>query len=301
MNWRRIFSPACITALLTMSAGAAVMTTAIDAMHIVLQKKPIYAENRRAVRAIPTETEHWTRIGKDVDELPAVVEELGTENYVTRTYLEKLPAGAKGKPRVVQLHAAYYTGTIDTVPHVPDRCFVGAGWSIVGGPWVRDVPLSTANWVPAADLPPSLHGKVYTTRLSQEYSTAGRGRRINLPTGLAPGNPPHLRITEFMDPEGHHRFEGYFFIANSTCVSSAEDVRGAAFDLTAEYAYYMKVQVGSSDVTTAEELASAAASLLDDLFGELVACTPDWVRVVQGQWPPGGDAVSKPVGGDSRR
>src|SRR5207253_2412975 len=133
----------------------------------------------------------------DQEELPAVVEELGTENFVTRVYAEKLPTGSTGRPRILQLHAAYYTGTIDTVPHVPDRCFVGAGWAIVGGPWVRDVPLSTSGWVPAPDLPPSMQGKVYTTRLSQEYSTLSRGRRVNLPTGITPSSPLRFRVTEY--------------------------------------------------------------------------------------------------------
>jgi hypothetical protein len=301
MNWRAVFSPALAVALLAMGGAAAGMKTAMEVMHVVLQKKAIYAENNRALRAIPTETDHWVRIGKDAEELPAVVEELGTENFVTRAYAEKVREGEQRRPRVLQLHAAYYTGTIDTVPHVPDRCFVGAGWSIIGGPWIVDVPLETARWVPSPDLPPRLQGRVFTTRLSQDFSTGGPGRRVNLPTDLTPGAALKLKVTRFSRPDGGERFEGYFFIANGTCVPSAEEVRDKAYDLSSPCAYYAKVQVGSSDCTSPEELASAAGALMNDLLGELMTCVPDWVSVEQGRWPPKSSPGTNPDGGTVRR
>ena len=52
----------------------------------------------------------------------AMVESLGTDKYLTRSYaLDGDPA--KG---TMLLHLAYYTGMIDTVPHIPERCW-GAG------------------------------------------------------------------------------------------------------------------------------------------------------------------------------
>lgn len=292
-----------MTAMLILCAGAAGVKAAIDLMHVVLQKKPIYAPDNRAVRAIPAQTDRWIQVGDDVLEKEAVVEELGTENYLTRVYAEKSPASG-AKPRVIQLHAAYYTGMIDTVPHVPDRCFVGAGFAITGGPWIVDIPLSTAGWlaVPASELPPKLVGHVFTTRLSQDFaSSAGRGRRVHLPTDLTPSRPLRIKITEFKGPSGLHRFEGYFFIANGECVPNAEDVRFKAFDLSTEYAYYLKVQVGSSDVGSPEELAAGAASLLDDLLGELMTCVPDWVSVEEGRWPPDNPRAGKPTEAGGRR
>jgi hypothetical protein len=282
-----------------MGGAGAGMKTAIDMMHVVLHKRPIYAEGDRALRAVPAETERWVRADKDTIEHADVQEELGTENYLTRVYVEKTPRPGT-PPRVVQLHAAYYTGMIDTVPHVPDRCFVGGGASVVGGPWVVDVPLDTSGWLPAQDLPHSLAGRVFTQRLSYDYSTAGRGRRVNLPIDLGPGKPLQLRVTEFKMPKGGRRFEGYFFVANGGWVSSAERVRGLAFDLSTDYAYYLKIQVGSSGVGSAEELAAAAADLLNDLLGELMTCVPDWVRVEQGEWPPDNPRRAKPTGTGGR-
>lgn len=300
MNWRALAHPAFLAATLTMAGAAMGMKTAIDLLHVVLHKRPIYAEGGRGVRAIPTETSRWVQIGQDAVERPDVQEELGTDNYLTRAYIEKQPAPGVA-PRVLQLHAAYYTGMIDTVPHVPDRCFVGAGFSIVGGPWVLDVPMDTSAWAPATDLPPSLAGRVYTTRLSYDYSTGGRGRRVNLPIDMGPGKPLKIRVTEFKGPKTGRRFEGYFFVANGGWVSSAEGVRFLAFQQSSEYAYYLKIQVGSSSVGSAEELAAAAGDLLSDLLGELMTCVPDWVRVEQGEWPPDNPRAPKPGEPAARR
>ncbi|MEX2219209.1 MAG: hypothetical protein WD749_10680 [Phycisphaerales bacterium] len=295
MNWRSLRNPAFLVALAVLGASAAGMGTALTMMRVVLQKRPIYAEGSpyRALRAIPTETERWVRVGADQIERPDVAEELGTDNYLTRVYLERAPRPGR-PPRALQIHAAYYTGMVDTVPHVPDRCFVGGGYSITGGPWVLDMPLDQSAWLPAQDLPESLAGRVFTIRLSHQFSTAGPGRRVNLPTGLAPGAPLQIRITEFSGPRGGKRLEGYFFIANGEPVSSAEGVRLKAFDLRSEYAYYLKIQVGSSDLASAEELAAASGDLLSDLLGELMTCVPDWVKVERGEWPPDNPARAKP-------
>lgn len=300
MKRHALMNPAFLAAMLMLGAGAGGIGTAITTLHVVLHKKPVYAEDNRAVRAIPTETERWIQYGKDQEESADVVEELGTENYLTRTYVEKSPAPG-AKPRALQLHVAYYTGMIDTVPHVPDRCFVGAGYSLVGGPWTTPVPLSGANWLPAEDLPASLKGRVYTTRLSHEFSTAGPGRRVNLPIDLGPNQPLSIRVTSFSAPNGTSRTEGYFFIANGVAVDSAEKVRFKAFDLSTEYAYYLKVQVGTGGTGTPEELAADAADLLNDLLGEIMTCVPDWVRVEQGSWPPDNPRGTKPAGPEGRR
>ena len=61
--------------------------------------------------------------GDDVVLDTAQVEELGTDRYLNRTYARD------GHPDNgwIALHIAYYTGMIDAVPHIPDRCYEGAG------------------------------------------------------------------------------------------------------------------------------------------------------------------------------
>jgi hypothetical protein len=289
VNVRALTNPAFLVALGVMSVSAIGMQAALDHYKLYLQKKPILPEpiggKDRVLRALPAKTEHWQQLGSDLIEAPENLETLGTENYLTRRYIEKSPRA--GKPaREVTLHVAYYTGMIDTVPHVPERCLVGAGLSLVGGPWVRPLALRSDDWmaVPEADNP--FHPtSLYTTRLSNEYSTAGGGRRVNLPVGISPEHMPALRITEYTSTGGARLFAGYFFIANGGIAASAEDVRALAFDLKNDYAFYLKVQIGPVPAESPDELAEVAGSLLSDLFGEIMTCVPDWARVQRGEWP----------------
>lgn len=285
MNVRAIANPAFLVGFILMSVCAVGMKTAIEHYNIHLQKKAIYAEDGRLLRAIPTETMNWRRSGQDIIEASEIAEQLGTQNYLTRAYVQK--SAARGaQPQRLQLHAAYYTGMIDTVPHVPERCLTGAGMALVGGPWVVPVPLNTSGWIALSDTEHGSGREVYTVRLSNEYSTAGGGRRVNLPFGLTPDQPLALRVSRFLTPTGHEHYAGYFFIANGGWVASAEGVRQLSFDLTNDYAYYLKVQIGSSDVESPEALAELAGGLLDDLLGELMTCVPDWVKVQRGLLPP---------------
>jgi hypothetical protein len=287
VNFKLLLNPAFLVAFGIMGTAAIGMQAALDHYKIYLQKKPIYPEpiagKERILRALPTETARWRQVGADRIESAEGQEELGTANYLTRVYAEKSADGAQ--PRRVELHAAYYTGMIDTVPHVPERCFTGGGATLIGGPWELPLPLEASDWVSEEDNP-FAPAALYTTRLSNEYSTAGGGRRVRLPIGVSPDNPPRLRITEYSGGGDRSFFAGYFFIANGGLASSAEQVRGLAFDLQNDYAYYLKVQFNSPEAANAEELAATAAALLDDLFGELMTCTPDWSKVQQGQWPP---------------
>lgn len=293
MNWTSLRNPALVASVLLMGSAALGMKAAIDRYRIYLQKLPVYAEHGRVLRAIPAETAGWVRVGADHEEAPETLEVLGTENYLTRVYREKSPPGAT--PRVLNVHLAYYTGMIDTVPHVPDRCLVGAGLSINGGPWVLPIPLNAADWRASDD---AREGETLnTTRLSNEWSTAGGGRRVNLPIGVSADAPMSLRVSEFGGigrAAGQRYFAGYFFIANGGWVSSAEGVRFLAFNLTDDYAYYLKVQIGSSDVSSPEELAELSGRLLDDLLGEIMTCTPDWAKVRNGDWPPDNPKKNKP-------
>ena len=55
-----------------------------------------------------------------------MVEELGTNLYLSRDY--------ERRDDRVNVHVAYYTGLIDDVPHVPERCWAAnAKWERVTG------------------------------------------------------------------------------------------------------------------------------------------------------------------------
>ncbi len=284
MNLRALANPAFLTAFFVLGAAAIGMDAGIRAYGIYLRKRPIDPPAGRVLRAIPAETANWRRVGGDEDVDAETLETLGTTNYVTRAYVLK-DAESGAPPPVVQLHGAYYTGMIDTVPHVPERCFTGGGMALRGGPWVVDVPLRTSGWARHPDATSDEIGRVYSVLLDNEYSAA-RGQRIRLPRDLTPQSPLRLRVSEYTSANGSPLYAGYFFVANGGWVDSAEQVRLLAFNLTDDYAYYLKLQFSSAGARSPEELAALAGSLLDDLFGEIMRCAPDWTEVQSGRYPP---------------
>ncbi len=280
MNSRATSNPALIVVVAILVASAVGFSTGLRAYGIHLHKSPIYAPGGRTVASIPTETESWKRIGADQIMPAEVIDELGTDNYLSRIYIQKSPVDPN-KPHAVELHLAYYTGTIDTVPHVPERCFVGGGLQI--GQSSRSIPLDLdqTGWIEDQGVPEGLRGHIFTARTSNRYSdlAGGRVRLPRDPQGLS------LLITGFKTNEGRDFFSGYFFIANGGAVARAEGVRALAFQLSDDYAYYLKVQVTSRTAGTREELAELTSSLLGELLVEVMRCVPDWVEVQAGRYP----------------
>ncbi len=291
IRWSRLATPLFLVPFGTLTAAAVALPLAVHSMGIHLKKLPINAPDGRVLAAVPAETENWVRLGKDVQESAEMVEELGTKNYLTRFYVRKhTPAGER--PRPIVLHMTYYTGGIDTIPHVPERCMVGGGWTITGGSRVVPLPVDRTDWRADA-LAAAAGGTIYTAPTPRGLTTTPDGSRI--PWSDAPGvrvrlprnvEDLGLRVTEFNEPKTNDRmFAGYFFIANGGIATSAEGVRLLAFDLRDDYAYYLKVQFSQEGVGTAEDMARDAAGLLGELFAEIMRCVPDWTEVQAGRYP----------------
>lgn len=268
-------SPAFLLALGLLASSALGIGAIIQRYRIILQKDPIYAPEGRQFGALPSETDSWIQVGADRRENAETEVTLGTTNYVSRTYLRKGTGDGTGeKPIVLEFHAAYYTGKIDTVPHVPDRCFVGGGMQLGGAVGDLALGFDTSGWTPVAGAPES--AGLFQTRVPNYSDKAGN--YVVLP------KEPHgmrLRVMEFSN-QGKKFYSGYFFIANGGWVSRAEEVRLLAFDLRTKYAYYAKVQVTSTSVASGEDLAKQASSLIGELLPDIMLCLPDW-RAVEEQ------------------
>jgi len=288
MNTQRGSVLASVVVIITLVLAGAGLTLGVNYFDLHLKKTPIYPENNRQVAAIPSVTQHWERVGSDSIASSEIVETLGTENYVSRNYMLKSSKDDKN-PVVVQLHAAYYTGGIDTVPHVPERCFVGGGLQQGASSRVLELELDTTNWRPDPSVEPEFAGEsglIYTTRLSnnRDWSDAP-GTRVRLPRDIGPEEPFTMRCSEYLAPGGRKVYAGYFFIANGGVRANANDVRTLAFNLTDDYAFYLKVQVTSYTADSFEEHIEHSSSLLSDIIGEIMRCTPDWVEVRAGRYP----------------
>ena len=219
-----------------------------------------------------------------------ILDELGTKNTVSRRYVQKESAMApdQDEPHVVVFHAAYYTGMIDTVPHVPERCFVGGGMQKSSASEILPLPIGMDEWVEDTSVPESSRGPtgtVYTAPTSWRFSDR-KGYRVRMPRGVGPGHPLRMMISEFRgQSDDRALFAGYFFVANGGTVASAEGVRSLAFDLTSDYAYYLKVQATCGTVDSKTEHAAVSASLIGELLPEIMRCVPDWIEVEAGAYP----------------
>jgi exosortase len=272
MDWSWLARPAFVVSLAIMLGCAAGMSAGIRFFGIYTTKLAIRAEHR--LNSIATETASWSRLGSDRKEPKEVEAELGTDNYISRLYVRREAPGADTKsqrgPVGLEFHAAYYTGMVDTVPHVPERCMVGAGWQITEGPWTVEIPVDRSTWTED----PSVPG-VWRVR-------DANGKRIRLPRDA---DRVQLRVTKYEGPRGARLYAGYFFLANGGWTPTAEGVRLLAFDLKDDYAYYCKVQFSSNTVAGPEELAAQAGTLLSELYPEIMRCVPDWTEVAAGRYP----------------
>lgn len=119
-------------------------------LKLYFQKLPV--EPRQPMLTLPEKMGPWVQASVDKRENPDFEHELGTEQYVFRTYVDtrklaeadrktflsatiedraKTLATSPGKvppDASVRFAITYYTGSADTVPHVPERCFAADGW-----------------------------------------------------------------------------------------------------------------------------------------------------------------------------
>ncbi len=272
-------------ALALLLVGAIGVRVLLASESVNLTKEEVYAKGNLQLHTLPESfsaggTVRWRIAVPDRVMSKEETEELGSQNYISRWY-ERVPESEDDEPILVELHSVYYTGMIDTVPHVPERCFVGnAGMSIVGGTQVVDVPIDFNPFGPAR--------LVRDVEASTEDRTVWIGRDSASQFRRLPFNVENLRmrVTPFATPGGDTLYAGYFFIANGSTVPSADEVRVKAFNLKSRYAYYAKVQFLSSGVDSPEELAEVAADLLDHAFADLMARMPDWVEIERGNLAP---------------
>ncbi len=236
-----------------------------------LQKKPV--ELRRHFDNIASTLGDWKKVGEAQKLSEEMVEELGTPFYLDRNYaLGDEPSGG-----MISLHLAYYTGMIDAVPHVPDRCLVVAGFNARTQPQNLPLELDRRKWVPDPDHVNLVTEEHYWTVTYRDDVTS-RPVTVRMPIGDF-----KLRTTEFShDDFGDARiYGGYFFIANGRVAHTPEAVKRIAFRQSEEYAYYCKVQFltqGDRDMTI-DDYVSLSTDLLVELLPEIMHCLPDWADV----------------------
>jgi hypothetical protein len=263
---RSAFFVACIV-LLGSSVG---FNWAVHALNVYLRKLPVAM--RGTFDTIPRVMGRWEAVGDDRIFDEAMIEELGTNKYLDRDYA----LDGDRRQAYVNLHLAYYTGMIDAVPHVPDRCFEAAGLNLKTLPQNLDLSIDQTSWLPDAGFVNLATGEPYRT-VAVVNSFTGLPSTVRMPVGEF-----KLRTTEFESPRqpNFRVYGGYFFVANGRVTPSPGDVKAMAFKPSEKYAYYCKVQFtfGGAQATP-EQFVTLVEDFLKDFLPELMLRLPDWAQV----------------------
>lgn len=271
-------------------AAALGQHTATQSMEVALNKKPVPLRHGIAL-SFPEQAGDWQLLHHD-PKLPKDVEaELGTREYFNRYYINNAAGlntnnvtartietklgeqlvGWEGKVvpgQIAKVHIAYYTGMLDSVPHVPDKC-----------------------WVVGAGQRPE-YKRTHTLNLSREdyqddpdhaglilADSTGFDQVVRLPSDTIDAT-----LFSASNDEGAVNSALYFFLANGDAVASNLDVR-FSFNLQDRYSYYCKVEVSFPGVNDPEKIEAYAEDFISHLLPEVMACLPDWTEVQAGKYP----------------
>ena len=278
---------AYLALLATLLAGGVGMRFAMGALDVYLRKEPVPL--RRDLGSIPSTLGRWQKAGEDQVMDAAMVESLGTDKYLTRSYaLDGDPS--KG---VLMLHLAYYTGMIDTVPHIPERCWGAGGLVQLGEPRVESLALPMLAQVPADAPVNAATGERYPMASVADPVTRIE-ERVALPVrddASAAADRLRMTVTTFQDRRNTRieQLGGYFFVANGRCTPSTLGVRSLAFERSDRFAYFCKVQLSAryqlGDVAPADAFRAQSEDFLSNLLPQLMRLLPDWPAVERQQAP----------------
>ena len=158
---------------------------------------------------------------------------------------------------VINVAVTYYTGKVDTVPHVPDRCMVADGFQ--PSTYIEE------NWILGRD---------------------AKGLERVVP----------MRFIDFEDQTtrgAQNRCVAYTFHANGKYIADHNQVRFKLQDLRVKHAYFAKVEVmnqlpsrpGAADsdpmrLKDRQQAAAAMQRFLTEAMPEVEKLLPDWEKAI---------------------
>ncbi len=277
MKISRLLSPAFVIALVLLVGSAISLNVVMGAVKGFLIKKPVplrqplFGLSERfgpyRIHMIRGKKHKEPRLSPDIEKA------LGTKNYISWIF-EDTRKDPDDPGHLMRLHLAYYTGSIDVVPHVPERC-IFAGGSQRAMQSTRTFQINNPLLSPAV----GDQAEGYT-------AVASLGQQVHLPDDEVP-----LRVIRFLDPREKVApfVVTYVFAANGMFMSRAEEVRLQAFNLTDEYAYFCKIEVWPLGVGEIDKAVELTGDFLSYALPEIMVCLPDWAEVRAGNYPPDRD------------
>ncbi len=258
--------PVFLVAVAVLGVTAIGFNAATRALQLHFQKLPVPLAPE-ALRKLPAEIGPWRQAMEDLPLETDVEEILAAKQYVFRDYIDsrlverdRLAAMKdRNKPRaertkqlteierttpsaVVHLAVTYYTGMVDTVAHIPDRCYIAGGFQ------PREYQVKT--W--QVRDPKSKDGAIEVRYISFEDQT---------------GFSSHVS-----------RNVAYFFQVNGEETSNPLDVRARLQNLWEKYGYYAKIELMSLD-TDRLQSERVMVDFLSSAMPEVEKCLPDWQAI----------------------
>jgi len=153
---------------------------------------------------------------------PETIDTLGTDQYIQWLLVDDDVKDDASPVKTVILFVTYYTGQPDPVPHIPENCYLGAGYLVSASEdWNIDIP-ALGRQIPARALELEKKGKLGTERPVVTYTFGVNGRfavdrnevrtvigapweayayfskveaRFQSPAGVAPSRPEAMAAT----------------------------------------------------------------------------------------------------------
>ena len=291
--WKAAFtSRSFLAAAVVLGLAAVGLNAATEAMQLYFKKQPVALRARLddEKAGVPEQLGNWVMVSEQSSLDPDVQHSLGTKEFVFRVYVDtaavppELLAALKATlnnpdqagtrqaivarlqelapQAVLALNVTYYTGMVDTVTHIPERCMVADGYE----------PKNPQ-----------------TVTLAAGESGDGSPRQIA------------AQFSTFEDQTGRgrtNRHVAYFFHCNGDYEPNPVAVRVKLQNLFERHGYYAKVELMSDEpsrahtvpgsaadvkrAASAEKVKAAMADLLAQALPRIEQCLPDWKAVKSG-------------------
>jgi len=262
--------PGFLIVVIVLALSAVGLNVAVSALQLKFKKDPVPL--KQELSTLPATIGDWVQVSKDEPLDHELQSTLATDKYVFRDFVNRTLVspvdlakfdGLGSRERkdlvgqiqaakpdaVISLALTYYTGMVDTVAHIPERCYVADGYQ------PSDTP-ETLSW------------------------DMGAGR-----LGKTAGDPKiDVRFINLEDQTGARRVTkrvAYFFFANGRYESDPLSVRQTLQDLRAKHGFYSKVEL-MAIIKDHDHCADVMSSFLKSAMPEIEKCYPDWDSVEHG-------------------
>ena len=264
---RKWLQPGFLTAAVILGVAAIGLNAAVSTLQLHFKKAAVPLT--KELDTVPAQLGDWVQVSKDEPLDKETQDALATTHYIFRDYVDTrlvtprelaLFDGQTSPERkailgrlqivkpdaVINMAVTYYTGLVDTVAHIPERCYIADGF--------EPSEYETPSW------------------------DMGSGR-----LGKAPGEDPKVgvRFINFEDQTAAGRVTrrvAYFFFADGRYVSDPIDVRTILQNLRYKHGFYSKVEL-MTILKDHDQSAKIMSDFLKVALPEVEKCLPDWNKV----------------------